>query len=160
MIYLTDNHNIVKLGFDFPESLPSFLDESDSKFERWVPIVMDIVTPISTMAITEKLAGEMSVYEVESVYYELSELLDSTDIQENKEFSHFNSAADFEFAFEYLYVDNIIEATIWFRYAESPQGLLKGYCIGYKFCVEVDELRNFIEGFRARFNELFPQCAF
>lgn len=106
MFYLTNRDGNLKLGFDFLNDLPGDFDIAKSKFEKWVPFVMNISTPEKTIAITETMKACMTVYEVEKIYSGIKNLLDSMADEEDKLFRHYSYESIFEISVEYLHVYN------------------------------------------------------
>lgn len=109
MFYLTNRDANLKLGFDFLNDLPDDFDTARSKWEKWVPFVMNITTPEKTIAITKKTKAYMTVYEVEKIYNGIKNLLDSMAHEEDKLFRHYSYESIFEISVEYLHVDECFE---------------------------------------------------
>lgn len=157
MFYLTNRDSNLKLGFDFLNDLPDDFDTARSKWEKWVPFVMNISTPEKTIAITEKTKAYMTVYEVEKIYNGIKNLLDSMAHEEDMLFRHYSYESIFEISVEYLHVDECFEVVVWFILAEYPEGRIEGYNVGFRFIVDKFELEHFIEEFFNNFKKVCPQ---
>ncbi len=158
MIYLTNLDANVKLGFNFINNLPDDFDIANSKFEKWVPFVLNFSTSERTIAITEDMQASMTIYEVEKIYNELKNLLESIGDKKDSRFTHYSSESFFEISFDYLYADECFNVELWFIVAEYPEGKIVGYDVGFRFVVDISEMKNFVAEFYNRFKIVCPHC--
>jgi hypothetical protein len=159
MITISNPEKSAVVGFDFLNTLPDDFDSTESKFEKCVPFILNIATSDRVLAITEDMHANMTVFEIERIYYGISGLLDCVGSAEDKRFSHYSSESFFEIILEYLYEDDLFILELWFFMARHPEGKLNGYYTGFKFGVERSEVVRFVQEYRDRFNAVCPHCA-
>jgi hypothetical protein len=159
MIYIHNREGNVEIAFDLLENLPDDFDSTDSLFEKWVPFVLALTAPTASIAITEGMHADLTVYEIGRVYNGLKSLLACAGGKEDKEFSHISNDYFFKIAFEYLYIDECFNLKLWFVEADYPKGMFVGYDAGFRFTFEISELAQFVDAFYERFKVVCPQCS-
>lgn len=159
MIYLTNIDGNVKLGFDFLNNLPKDFDNAKSKFEKWVPFVLNLSTVEKTVAISEAMQAQMTIFEVEKIYNGLKNLLSDMGDKEGRHLTHYSSESFFEVSFEYLLEDECFEVEIWFIVAEYLESKIQGYDMGFRFIVGKSEMEKFTKELYINFEKVCPQCS-
>lgn len=132
-----------------------FLELKESSHESWIPFSLKLEVGDEEYAYEPKRGAFFTLYEISRLIGELEKNIQEKEkVNTFDEIEFYSSQAYFGMIFLDPLEADLVEVEFWFNMDVLTKGQTKGYDQGYRFAVEVEDLKHFIADIKYELREI------
>ncbi|PLS34707.1 hypothetical protein CYV26_09775 [Carnobacterium maltaromaticum] len=132
-----------------------FLEIKESSHESWIPFALKLDVDGDCYEYEAKRGAVFTLYEINRLIGELEKNLGTKEaVNTFEEIEFYSSQAYFGMIFIDPLEADLVEVEFWFNMDVLSQSETKGYDQGYRFAVEVTDLKSFIAEIKHELKEI------